>query len=411
MAPGQETFIIDPTGAELLAKYYQRADMAPAILDVILKFSADAGASDILFEPQDESSLVQIRIDGALQPITRIPNEVYPSVISRIKVMAALDITQHRTAQEGKIVFQFENRTIDIRVAIADVATGEMAVLRLHDSSTTIYSLEQLGMQEPNVTEYMRLLSSPNGLILTCGPTGSGKTSTLYSSIQLLNDGLHNIISIEDPIEYLVPGVNQMQVDNEHGISFAEGLRVILRLNPNVIFIGEIRDDETAHIAIESALTGHLVLSTIHASSAVAVLFRLVDLGIEKFFLNSALLAVVSQRLVRKVCEHCAEEVVPSPEEIDYYQRATGRALTSQRQGRGCPQCSLTGYKGRIGIYEILTVDKNLRSLISQNANEQQIEAALLARGYQTLIQDGLNKVDQKLTTVREILTHAYTSL
>jgi type II secretory ATPase GspE/PulE/Tfp pilus assembly ATPase PilB-like protein len=400
--------ILDEQNTAKLANLYESENPAPEIVELILGIAVEGGASDILFEPYAAYGLVRARIDGILHVFTKIPIEAYPPVISRIKVLAGLDITQHRIAQEGKITYEYNDRNIELRLAITEVGNGEMAVMRVHDSKTAVYPLSDLGIQEPTFSSITNLLKLKNGLLLTCGPTGSGKTSTLYSAIQTLNQGRYNIISIEDPVEYQLPGINQMQVDKERGITFAEGLKVTLRLNPDIIFVGEIRDAETAHIAIESALTGHLVLSTMHANSAVSAIFRLQDLEVEKFFINSALVGVISQRLVRRVCESCGTETAPTNEEVQFYQKITGKTLVSQRQGSGCTLCSMTGYHGRIGIYEVLVIDDMIRTLVSHNATEQQIRAFLDQRGFVSIVKDGLNKVDQKLTTVSEVITNAY---
>lgn len=386
-------------------------DSAPEIINILFRFAIENAVSDILLEPQSEWAVVRMRLDGVLHFAAKIPMEIYNAVISRLKVMSDLDITVHRVAQEGKISYEHNDRVINIRVAVTQVVTGEFAALRLHDSSSTLYRLEDLGLQNDNLLEYRTLLRNKSGLIITCGPTGSGKTSTLYSSLQVLNTGQTNIISVEDPVEYILPGLNQMQVDKEHGNSFADGLRVILRLDPDIIFVGEIRDGETAHIAIESALTGHLVLSTMHANSAISAIFRLRDLEIDKFFINAALIGVIAQRLVRKTCTMCAEEVPLSKEETTFYQRITGESIPTQLKGRGCENCAMTGFKGRIGVYEIMIINDTIRALISNNATEQQLEGALNAQGYVTLLRDGMGKVKQRLTTVEEVLYNAYTSV
>lgn len=408
MDEGQATTILDEKGKQLLEGYYAEADSAPGILNVVLNFSISAGASDILFEPRADFGYVRARIDGIMYLVTKIPIDHYSAVVSRLKIMAALDITTHSESQEGKIAYEYEGRPIEFRIAVSLVVSGEFMAIRLHDSNTAVFPLEQLGIQQNNLLALQKLLKYKSGLILTCGPTGSGKTSTLYSCLQLLNHGETNIISVEDPVEYLLPGINQLQVDKEHGMTFADGLRIILRLNPDIIFVGEIRDAETAHIGIESALTGHLVLSTIHANSAIGAIFRLLDLDVEKFFINTALIGVLSQRLVRRVCPHCVAEAAPTPEEAQFYQQVTGKPLTSEAVGKGCAECAMTGYKGRIGIFEVLIIDDTVRTMIGRNASEEQIKTAIAHTSFTSLLVDGMSKVDQKLTRVKEVMSNVY---
>jgi type II secretory ATPase GspE/PulE/Tfp pilus assembly ATPase PilB-like protein len=405
-----EKYILDEEGKAILDRCYASPESAPEILDVILRFSIGAGASDILLEPQQEAGVVRVRIDGILYLVTKIPANLVAAVVSRAKIITGLDVMAHSGPQEGKILYEYDGRQINVRVAIAQVVNGDLVVMRLHDSDTTVYPLETLGLEGNNLATYRDLLKFKSGLILVCGPTGSGKTSTLYSSLQLLNTGSSNLVSVEDPVEYVLNGTNQMQVDREHGMGFSEGLRVMLRLNPDIIFVGEIRDGETAHIAIESALTGHLVLSTMHTNNAVGAIFRLLDLDVEKFFINAALIGVVSQRLVRRVCPHCAAETALTAEESQFYQQVTGKVLAVQMVGKGCAECSMTGYRGRVGMYEVLKIDDLVRSWISRNATEQQIKAALAERAFVSILSDGMHKVDQRATTVKEVMSNIYVS-
>jgi type II secretory ATPase GspE/PulE/Tfp pilus assembly ATPase PilB-like protein len=386
----------------------QRDNAAPELIDLLIDYSIEQGASDILFEPHPEDGLIRIRIDGILQVIAKVPADLFLNTISRLKVMAGLDITQHSISQEGKIVFERPETQIDARTAVANTSNGEIVVLRLHDRRSTQFNLQDLGLSDGTEKAYQSLLQSHSGLILICGPTGSGKTSTLYSSLHTLNSDHRNIVSVEDPIEYIVSGINQMQVDVEHGVTFAEGLKVILRLNPDVVFVGEIRDPETAHIAVEASLTGHLVMSTIHANSAVASISRLVDLGIDKFFINNSLIGSVSQRLVRKTCTVCGRQMEPSPEEAQMYFRVTGRQLEKQLIGPGCESCAMTGYKGRVPIIEVMVVDEGVRNLVTRGATERQITQHLVQNGYITLLQDGMAKVEKGETTVREVMANAF---
>jgi type IV pilus assembly protein PilB len=385
-----------------------RQDAAPELLDLLLDYAIEQGASDILFEPQQDDGVVRIRIDGILQKIAHIPPDLFLNTTSRVKVIAGLDTTQHTSTQEGKVVFERPETQIDARVAVATTSNGDMVVLRLHDRRSTMFSLQDIGLGDKAGRDYQALLASRAGLILVCGPTGSGKTSTLYSSLHTLNSATRNIVSIEDPIEYLVPGMNQMQVDSEHGLTFAEGLKVILRLNPDVVFVGEIRDRETAHIAVEASLTGHLVMSTIHANSAVSSISRLIDLGIDTFFINNALIGAISQRLVRRTCRTCGRLMEPSPEEGEIFTRVTGQRLEKQFIAPGCEACAMTGYKGRVAILEVMMVSDVVRTLITKHATESQIVQQLAQGGYQNLLQDGMRKVVQGVTTVREVVANAF---
>ncbi len=391
-----------------LATILERDDAAPELIDLLIDFAIEAGASDILFEPQPEDGLIRIRIDGMLQVAAKVPADLFLNAVSRLKVMAGLDITQHTASQEGKIVFERPQTQIDARTAVANTSSGEIVVLRLHDRRSTQFSLQGIGLSNKAEADYRALLNSHAGLILICGPTGSGKTSTLYSSLHTLNSDHKNIVSIEDPIEYIIPGLNQMQVEVKRGITFAEGLKIILRLNPDVVFVGEIRDTQTAHIAVEASLTGHLVMSTIHANSAVSSLSRLVDLGIDKFFINNALIGSISQRLVRQTCKVCGRPMEPTPEEGEMFFRITGRRLEKQVIGAGCEACAMTGYKGRMPIIEVMVMDESVRSLVTRGATERQITQVLAQNGYITLLQDGMNKVEKGETTVREVIANAF---
>lgn len=408
--PSSSGSVLGTERQQAFARIIENENAAPELIDLIMDYAIEQGASDILFEPQPENGLIRIRIDGILQTIGHVPPDLFLNTTSRLKVMAGLDITKHSTAQEGKIVFERPNTQIDARTAVASTSSGEIVVLRLHDRRSTMFSLADIGLSDASAKQYSTLLQSHAGLILICGPTGSGKTSTLYSSLHTLNSEHRNIVSIEDPIEYIIPGMNQMQVDVEHGVTFAEGLKIILRLNPDVVFVGEIRDPETAHIAVEASLTGHLVLSTIHATSAVSSLSRLVDLGIDKFFINNSLIGSISQRLVRKTCTTCGRQMEPSPEEADLFFRVTGRKLEKQLIGPGCEACAMTGYKGRMAIIEVMVMDEQIRSLVTKGASERQITQVLMQNGYQTLLQDGMKKVEQGLTTVREVMANAFIS-
>ena len=401
--------LLGPELATQLERLFGSTQTAPEIIDLLLNFAASHGISDILLEPMGEVTRVRMRLDGALQEAGRIPYEVYPAVAARIKVLANADTGTREINQEGKFLFSQDGRTINVRMALTSVVGGEMIALRLHDSGSAVKAFADHGMDDLVRVPFEKMLGAKTGLVVVCGPTGAGKTSTLYSAINLLNNGKTNIISIEDPVEYVMNGINQMQVDEERGLSFASGLRVILRLNPDIIFVGEIRDKETAQIGIESALTGHLVISTLHANSAVSALSRLRDLQIESYFINAALKGVLCQRLVRRTCKTCGAMVVPNANEQQLFKQIMGRDLTQQFVGTGCAACAGSGFQGRIGMYELLEMNDLTRPLVTTNQTEREIFMNLRAKaGFRSLVEDGMLKVEQGLTTVMEVVSNAY---
>jgi len=330
-------------------------------------------------------------------------------LISRLKIMANMNIADHHRPQDGQLSVKTKGRLIDIRVAIIATVCGEMAVLRLLDKSRATLNLSELGFLPASLNMYEHMLKVPYGVILISGPTGAGKTTTLYASLNSLDQTERNIITVEDPVEYRFSSINQIQVNVRAGITFASGLRSILRLDPDVILIGEIRDAETANIAIQSALTGHLVLSSIHANDSVGVVLRLLDLGVEPFLVSSALIGVVAQRMVRRVCSHCARPVKASPEESIIYAQEMGEEKTEFVHGAGCKSCANSGYRGRTGIFEILTNNDNIKALISKGASARDLRTQAIQDGMVTLVKDGMKKVKRDITTPAEILRNAYT--
>jgi type IV pilus assembly protein PilB len=416
MDPLAQTEQVRPSDSPLPEALFQRitqlfssVQTAPDVVDMLLEFSAGASVSDLLLEPGEEISRVRVRLDGVLRTCILVPNDMFHAMTARVKVLAQADSGNLRAATtEGKFRFNYNAKPVTVRVALAQVVGGELCAMRLHDSTSMERSLRDLGIQEPYVSQFEKIITAKNGLIMVCGPTGAGKTATLYSSLQLLNDGKTNLISIEDPIEYVIAGVNQMEVNAEHGLSFANGLRVSLRLNPDVMLVGEVRDQETAKISIESALTGHLVLTTLHANSAVSAISRLKDLEIENFFIAAALKCVVCQRLIRKTCEHCGAWRLPTTEEAAAYQQITGTALAQQFAGVGCEVCSGSGYHGRLALYEIAFINDAIRQLILSAKSEQEILAGLRQQGFRTVLEDGLAKVTAGQTTLIEVLTGCY---
>ena len=365
-------------------------------------------ASDIHIEPQQDHVRVRYRIDGILHDTLSLPLSVHGPLISRVKVLASMNIAERRRPQDGHFAISVDGTEVDIRVATADTSWGEMAVLRVLDKSMSVMDLPELGFLPDSLKTYQRLIQSPFGMILASGPTGSGKTTTLYASINQLDSKERNIITIEDPIEYRFANINQMQVNPQANVTFAGGLRATMRLDPDVILVGEIRDGETAGIAIQAALTGHLVLSTVHANDAVGALFRLMDLGIEPFLITSAMVGIIAQRLVRRVCPHCRALREVSEEERLAYEGEMGERRTKFYHGTGCNFCALTGYHGRMGVYEILVMSQEIRRLVLKGASADAIKDQVIKEGMVTMWRDGMLKVQAGLTTPREILRNVF---
>ena len=376
--------------------------------NILFSESVERRASDIFFEPTRSSLLIRIKVDGVLYEVGSISLESYQQVASRIKVMAELDPSEKRKVQEGKINIDREGAIVNLRVEVAKTINGELIVIRIHEKKTIVMPLEELGFSPVSYQNYTNMLAQRSGLILVTGPTGCGKTTTLYSTISKINEGaVFNIMTIEDPVEFALDGINQMQVSKETGFTFAQGLKTILRLSPDVVLVGEIRDKETADIAVESGLTGQLVLSTLHAEDSVGAIFRLLDLGIETYLLNSSLMGIVAQRLVRKICPSCKEGVTITKDESDLFQKAVGRPPRMLFRSRGCEFCASIGFKGRMGIYEVLVIDPNIRELIRKRVTETDLRNNLILGGGETLLKDGLLKAEAGLTTVDEVLRNS----
>jgi len=363
-------------------------------------------ASDIHIEPYEREVVVRYRIDGVLHNVLTPPKRVHAALISRVKIMAGLDIAERRTPQDGRIGIRIGDREVDIRVSIIPVANGERAVLRLLDKEHLLLDLNQLGFSPAHLERFDQLIRLPHGILLVTGPTGSGKTTTLYAALSQINTPDKNILTIEDPIEYQLKGIGQMQINSKIHLTFANSLRSILRQDPDVILVGEIRDAETAEISIHAALTGHLVFSTLHTNDASGAVTRLVDMGIEPFLVASSVAAIVAQRLVRTICPTCRQTYAPAPEELARLGldgRPDGRPITLAR-GAGCPTCAGSGYRGRVAIYEILVVDDQIRRLIMAKADAGALRDAAVAAGMRTLRLDGMAKVLQGVTTAEEVL-------
>src|SRR5690625_1424497 len=360
-------------------------------------------ASDIHFDPQETELKVRYRIDGVLRNERSLPKYMQNVIIARIKIMSDLNITERRSPQDGRLKMNVDFKPIDIRVSLLPSVHGEKVVMRILDLSNALDQLDKLGFTDKNISAFKEMIEQPNGIILITGPTGSGKSSTLYAGLNHLNSEEVNIITIEDPVEYQLEGINQVQVNDDVGMTFASGLRSILRQDPDIVMIGEIRDFETAQIAIRASLTGHLVLSTLHTNSAIAALTRLIDMGIEPFLISSSLTGVVAQRLVRRVCRDCSEDEAPTEREKEIFAQSR-IAVDMLHRGRGCGNCNNTGYRGRIAIHEVLQINEDIRKLIMESASANRIREYVKNEGMLFLLNDGLIKVKEGITTTEEVL-------
>lgn len=373
------------------------------LVNQILENGISQRASDIHMDPQETSLSIRIRIDGELRTENNYPKQIQNILTTRIKVMSELDITETRLPQDGRIKFLYNSVAYDFRVSTLPTVYGEKVVIRILDSSNSNISISKIGFSERNEQQFREMLKRPNGIILITGPTGSGKSSTLYAALNGLNDETRNIITVEDPVEYQVDGINQVQVNSKIGLTFASGLRSILRQDPNVVMVGEIRDIETAEISIRASLTGHLVLSTLHTNSAVSSITRLIDMGVEPFLVAASVTGLIAQRLVRRVCRDCGEVQPLSKREEELFAQEGIEATTVMR-GRGCSSCNMTGYRGRLAIQEVVMVDEVLRRMIMNQSTESEITMYVRSQGQRLLLADGLSKVAQGITTTEEIL-------
>lgn len=389
-----------------LTTAFTQSYIAPvSFVNTLLAEAVTMNSSDILLEPIEDTIRVRVRIDGVLYELGKIPSAPYEQIVARLKVMGKLDSTEKRRIQEGQITLVVHNKTVNLRLEIVQAIHGEIVVIRVHEKSTIVLDLSALGLSEVAYKKYLGILKKNHGLVLVCGPTGCGKSTTLYSTISYLNrDQNYNVMTIEDPVEFQLPGVNQMQTNEEFGFTFAEGLKSILRLTPDIILVGEIRDKETAGIAIESGLTGQLVLSTIHAQDAIGTLYRLLDIGIESYFINSSVSGIVAQRLVRKICKNCKTAYAPSTEEIDLFYATLGRKPTQLFKGEGCSECKNIGYHGRTATFEVLVMSTKVRDLIRNKVAEDALRSELInSHELDTLLMDGLAKSEQGITTIDEV--------
>jgi type IV pilus assembly protein PilB len=384
------------------------ADLGPVIelVNRIILQGVKAEATDIHIEPEENAIRVRYRIDGILHQFASLPRKIQSAVTTRIKIMSNLNISESRIPQDGRAEFPLEGRKIDLRISTFPGIFGENIVIRILDKERAIVGLEKLGFSPRILAKYKQAISKQNGIVLVTGPTGSGKTTTLYSTLSQLNSREKNIITLEDPVEYLLPMVRQSQINPRAGLTFASGLRAILRQDPDVILVGEIRDAETMEMAIRAALTGHLVFSTLHTNDAAGAVARLLDMGLEPFLLASSLIAVLSQRLVRVICSHCKE--VDNPDEKLLLAVGWKDRNVTLYRGKGCDRCNHTGYRGRIGIFELLMVTPRIGKLVMERKESQAIKEAAKAEGMITMIQDGLEKVERGITTLEEVFRVAY---
>jgi len=381
----------------------ENAEEAPIIklVNILIADAVKDRASDIHIEPEAEVLRVRFRIDGILHEVHTLPKKLSNAIISRIKILSNIDIAENRRPQDGKISVKLENKDLDIRVSTFPTVHGENVVMRLLDRSSILLGLKDLGFTKDNLEIFEKTIQQPNGIILVTGPTGSGKTTTLYSALSTISTMEKNIITIEDPVEYELPLIRQTQVNPKAEITFSNGLRSILRQDPDVIMVGEIRDKETAEVAIQASLTGHLVFSTLHTNDAPSSLTRLIDMGLEPFLISSSLILIVAQRLVRKICPKCKEEYSPSPAAL----KDLGLdGLTKFFRGKGCNNCKNSGFSGRIGIFEVLVLNEALRKLVEERKSADMIKKKAIELGMKSLREDGLDKARGGLTTIEEIL-------
>ena len=414
---GARVALADDADAELLEEDQTDLEIDDGVSDVplvrlvnsVLFQAAEDGASDVHFVPQEDSLVVRFRIDGVLHEMQRIPKRLIPGVTTRLKVLAKMDIAERRKPQDGRISLTASaaGRQLDIRVASLPTVEGETVIMRLLDKSRRPPTLSELGLSEEMRERMSGLIKRPHGSLLVTGPTGSGKSTTLFACLHQINRPEINIITVEDPVEYRLSGINQVQINNRAGMTFAAALRSILRSDPDVVMVGEIRDGETAKISIEAALTGHLVLSTLHTNDAPSAITRLTEMGVEPFLTGAAVSGVLAQRLARKLCTHCCEMYSPSVDELlaarvspDVAASVDGMAFYRKR---GCPRCNQTGYRGRIGIFQLLEMSEELASLAASKASREEVERCAISTGMRTLWDDGLAKVAAGLTSIEEL--------
>ncbi|MFC1932527.1 GspE/PulE family protein [Chloroflexota bacterium] len=401
---------------------YQRAKVAEArvsaeaiaqapvvrAIDLLIKQGVRDRTSDIHIEPQEDRLRIRYRIDGILHEIMSLPLSVHPPLLSRVKIMGGLNIAERRRPQDGQITFDMGDREVDIRVATSNTVYGEMAVLRILDKAFAFLPLAEIGFLPEPLHRYLQMVKTPFGMILISGPTGSGKTTTQYATVNQLDNVGRNILTIEDPVEYRFASINQMQVNPSAGVTFATGLRAAMRLDPDVILVGEIRDTETAEIGVQAALTGHLVLSSVHANDAASVIFRMVDLGVEPFLLASAVIGIVAQRMVRCVCPYCSHPTQVNPDEQLAYEEEMNEKRSEFLIGAGCSFCANTGYLGRTGIFEVMVMSESIRRMVLSSTSSDEIQTQARKEGTVSLWHDGMIKVKEGITTPYEVIRNVF---
>jgi general secretion pathway protein E len=403
-----EDFSMIATEFESPKDLLELTEEAPIIrlLNALLLEAVKERASDIHIEPYEKGLDVRLRVDGILKKVLSPPKIIQDALTSRIKIISGLDIAEKRLPQDGRIRLLIGGKDIDIRVSIVPTALGERAVLRLLDRQAGILSLEMIGLEGLTLDRFKTALSRQNGIILVTGPTGSGKTTTIYASLLKLNTEERNIITVEDPVEYQLKGIGQIQINPKIGLTFASGLRAILRQDPDIMMVGEIRDIETAEIAAHASLTGHIVLSTLHTNDAPGALTRLIDMGIEPFLVASSLICVLAQRLVRVICPHCKESYNPTAQELKYFETNLKGTIAPGElyRGKGCSKCMESGYLGRTGIFELLDITPAIRNLIIEKKDSQTMKTAAMSEGFTTIMESGVQKIINGITTIEEVL-------
>ena len=378
------------------------------LVNRIISDAVDVRASDVHIEPQEDGLCIRYRIDGYLKHVVDIPLSLLDRIIARVKILAKLDIAEKRKFQDGRIRVMVEGRKLDLRVSMVPVYHGEKAVIRILDTESTKFELNDIGLQPDEKAVFTEAINRPQGVVLLTGPTGSGKTTTIYSALQHIKNETRNIVTIEDPVEYLMEGINQLQLNRVKDITFANGLRSILRQDPDVILVGEIRDKETADMAFRSSITGHLVFSSLHTNNASSSIIRLMDIGLQPYLIASSVHLIVSQRLVRVICPHCKETYTPDKWLLDKFNFYLDRVFVGQfLRGKGCRRCDFTGYRERTSIFEMLNVNQKIKNLIYQKAPESMIFQEAVRSGMKPLAQSGVEKVAQGLTTLEEVATVA----
>ncbi len=396
----------DDVSLELLKTLVEDAPVV-RLLNTIIEDGVRQGASDIHIEPQRAGLLIRYRIDGVLHDTSKTPREMRAALISRAKIMADLDIAERRRPQDGRIHFKTNGRTVDLRVSTLPTIFGEKVVMRILDQSTPLIGLNRLGFHSDSMRQWEQAISTPYGMILVTGPTGSGKTTTLYATLGTINTLEKNVVTVEDPVEYQLGRINQVQVNVKAGLTFSNALRSILRQDPDILMIGEMRDRETAEIGVQAALTGHLVLSTLHTNDAATAVTRLVDMGVEPFLVSSSVVAILAQRLARQICQQCKSAYTPPPDALKRLGLDPEREISLYR-GQGCEECRFTGYKGRIGVFELLVMSDSIKELVVRRSSSSDIKAQAMREGMQTLRDDGLEKVLSGVSTIDEILRVVY---